>query len=312
MKKFYYTLTLMLFIASVNAQQAPQFSQRMFDAMAFNPAVAGSKNFQEIKLHSRVQWVGFKDAPRTHLLSYNGRVFKSSGIGAYVVADQTGPTRRNGISLGYAHHIKFSNFNISFGLSSLLSQFSFDTNQLKFHDIDDPIIATSKLKSKLTPDFTFGAMAYAKKFYFGLSATEFIATNMKGLGAEIPATQQYYLMGGYNLSWNPEWSLTPSVTATFAKNYPAQAEINFKAEYQGKYLGGVSFRTEDAVVALVGMRATKQIFVAYSFDLLYSKLRNYNSGSHEIVIFIELKGKKRPPMFFLEDNDNEQFTPHWY
>lgn len=304
-------IVLCFFGQSLSAQQVPQFSQRMYDILAFNPAVAGAKDIHEIKLHSRVQWVNFPDAPRTHLLSYNGRFFDTSGFGAYLMADQTGPTKRNGFNLSYAHHLEFEKVNLSLGASSFLSQFSFDTDALRFHESGDPIVIANQVKSKLSPDFTFGTFLYNSKFYFGASATQFIATSLRQSATQIPSTQQYYLMGGYNLSKNAEWSLLPSFVATFAKNYPAQAEFNFKAEYMGKYLGGVSFRTQDAFAGMVGMRFTKNIFMVYSFDILYSRLRHFNAGSHEVVLFIELHGKDRPPMFYLDD-ENTKFLPHWY
>ncbi len=311
MKKYTFTLIISFIVAQMFAQQVPQFSQRMFDVMSYNPAIAGAKDIHEIKLHSRVQWVGFTDAPRTHMISYNGRIMKSSGIGAYLMADQTGPTRRNGFNLSYAHHIKFDRFNLALGASSLLSQFSFDTDVLRFHESGDMVVAANNIKSKLSPDFTFGTFAYNRKFFFGASATQFIKTQLNTSDTPIPSTQQYYLMGGYNVSKNAEWSLLPSFVATFAKNYPWQGEFNFRAEYMGKYLGGVSVRTEDAMVGMVGMRFTRQIFAIYSFDLLYSKLRHYNAGSHEVIIYFEFNGKPRPPMFFLDDNDTK-FLPHWY
>ncbi len=310
MKKI--NILIIILLASnyfLTAQQTPQFSQRMMDMLVYNPAVVGTKPLQEIKLHSRVQWIGFADAPRTHLISYNTPFFKNSGIGGYIMSDNTGVMKRNGANISYAYHIGFENVVLSMGIGTYLSQFGFNTQKLVLDDKNDPIIQ-QKVKSQITPDATFGIFLHNSRFFFGGSLTHLLKAKLKTVNTAIPATQQFCITAGLNISTNPKWSLLPSVVTTLAKNYPYQAEINFRAEYMGNYLAGASYRTKDALVVMAGLRLAKNIFLTYSFDILYSRLQNFNTGSHEVVIYYEIP-ILRPPMFNLK-SDELDFVPHWY
>ena len=51
---------------------------------------------------------------------------------------------------------------------------------------------------------------------------------------------------------------------------------------------GVSYRTEDAIAPLLGYQfkpnAKSMLKIGYSYDVTTSQLKNYSSGSHEIML----------------------------
>ena len=61
-----------LSLLQIKAQQLPTFSQFLFNDYAYNPAIAGSKPYFDVKSGHRYQWVGLSDAPRTYSLTVNG------------------------------------------------------------------------------------------------------------------------------------------------------------------------------------------------------------------------------------------------
>ena len=47
---------------------------------------------------------------------------------------------------------------------------------------------------------------------------------------------------------------------------------------------GVSYRTEDAIVALIELQLSKKFRLGYSYDFTTTNVKNYSSGSHEIML----------------------------
>jgi type IX secretion system PorP/SprF family membrane protein len=71
-------------LQAVQAQQLPQLSQYQFNDYVFNPAVAGSRPFFELRSGHRYQWVGIQDSPRTFTLSGTTPLGKNMGLGGYL------------------------------------------------------------------------------------------------------------------------------------------------------------------------------------------------------------------------------------
>jgi hypothetical protein len=56
------------------------------------------------------------------------------------------------------------------------------------------------------------------------------------------------------------------------------------ATFNNKIRGGLSYRTSDAVVVLLGYKFLPELMLGYSYDLTTSNITNYSSGSHEIML----------------------------
>ena len=61
-------------------------------------------------------------------------------------------------------------------------------------------------------------------------------------------------------------------------------DLTARVEWQRKLWGGVSYRYRDAVALMLGYSFDQTLFFGYAYDIGISDLRNYNSGSHEIMI----------------------------
>src|SRR5688572_25102725 len=121
------------------AQQLPQLTQYQFNDYVFNPAVAGSRPFFELRSGHRYQWVGIQDAPRTFTLSAATPLGEKMGVGGYIFTDHVGPTRRTGFQLSYAYHLRLTgDLKLSMALSAGLLQFLIDGSKITFHDPGDP------------------------------------------------------------------------------------------------------------------------------------------------------------------------------
>jgi hypothetical protein len=80
---------------------------------------------------------------------------------------------------------------------------------------------------------------------------------------------------------------------------PLQADLNVKGsysfskrrrtKYDDKIWTGLSYRTQDALVGLIGVHFLQQYEVSYSYDLTVSPMRHHSAGSHEIMLGLRLK-----------------------
>ena len=171
----------------------------MLDKLVFNPAVAGLKYYPDIILHHRSQWVGFKDAPVTDMLSYHSHIKLKMGVGGYLISHTTGPLKRTAINFSYAYHIPFNTFFLSLGLSGSLLQYSININKIKLHESDDEVVIGLSDKT-LMPDASFGVFFYNRKYFFGFSVLQLFQSKVilsfdDNLEAILPLTKHYYFIG---------------------------------------------------------------------------------------------------------------------
>ena len=161
-------------LQAVQAQQLPQLSQYQFNDYVFNPAVAGSRPFFELRSGHRYQWVGIQDSPRTFTLSGTTPLGKNMGLGGYLFTDNVGPTRRTGIQFSYAYHLRITDdLKLSLALSGGVLQFLIDGSKIQFNDPGDPVM-DDQLRGELKPDAKFGLMLYHPRYWFGAAAPQIL------------------------------------------------------------------------------------------------------------------------------------------
>jgi type IX secretion system PorP/SprF family membrane protein len=309
MKKYLIILASLFFSAVSFAQIQPQLSQRHADILFFNPAVAGSKLNQEIQLHHRTQWTGFEGAPRTQIFSYNGAFSDASGLGGCLYNDKSKGYQNYGLNLSYAYHLPLESFNFAMGLATTLSKYVLDTREIRFYQSGDPLLFQEVQHSKITPDFIAGLYAYNTRFYAGLSTSRSVSGKLKESDLVfLPMVQNYYFVGGLNFNLGDEVVISPEIVGTYATATPLQYQIGVKAVFDNKFIVASDFRSKDAIVFLFGIRLFDMVYAAYSYDYVYSMLRSYNSGSHEVIISFVLARNKSNPIYKNKHIDKNRRT----
>ncbi|MCP4310199.1 MAG: type IX secretion system membrane protein PorP/SprF, partial [Bacteroidetes bacterium] len=90
-KRFIHIAFLIFLSAAVLGQFQPLIDQPRLHGLAINPAYAGSQEALNVGIHSRIQWVGFEGAPRTHALSLHAPMRnKKVSLGLVVMGDRSG------------------------------------------------------------------------------------------------------------------------------------------------------------------------------------------------------------------------------
>jgi type IX secretion system PorP/SprF family membrane protein len=288
MKKFLYITVIALLVTNLQAQQLQQYTQYMLNDLAINPAVAGKDNFADMRSNNRYQWVGMTDAPRTYMLTLHSPLKnRHMGLGTHIYTDIVGPTRRVGISLAYAYHIKITEkTRVSLGLNAGIQQWGIDGHKLYLHDAGDDNLLT-QYQTRIVPDFGAGIYVHNEKWYLGFSAPQLYQSPIKLYpdGDHKGTLVTHFLLNGaYKFDINDDFKVEPSFLAKYANPAPIKVDVGARVIYQEQVWLGVGYRHNDALTALVGFMYKNYLMIGYSYDFTTTNLKNYSSGTHELML----------------------------
>jgi type IX secretion system PorP/SprF family membrane protein len=294
LNRIFIAIGLTLFCIPAVAQQMPHYSQYYLNDFVINPAIAGTRDYYDVRVNNRSQWVGITDAPRTFTLSLHSPLKKKNmGLGGTIFTDITGPTRRIGINGSYSYHLRVSeNTQLSMGLSAGIMQFAIDASKVTVRDQGD-MYFTSGVQSAIVPDFAFGLYLYNKKYFVGASAPQINQSRLKLVkDAETSARLEdhYFVTGGYTFDLNEEFQIQPVILAKYVAPTPIMVDISSRVIYKENLWLGLTYRTRDALSFAFGFLYQEQLMFGYSYDHTVSGLQKYSSGTHEVMIGIRFGG----------------------
>jgi type IX secretion system PorP/SprF family membrane protein len=318
-KKIFSVVLLSSSLGTVIAQQSPLYSQYILNGFLINPSLAGRDGYTTVNLTIREQWLGLSGAPSTYAASFQTRILKNSyiskstsvkkkttkptkggnvGLGGYVFNDRNGIISRTGVLAAYAYHLEMGKTGLypnylSFGLAGTVYQYAIDLNgNLLLNNPDDEFLNNYD-RVVYIPDFNFGVSYITSKYYVGF------AMNSLSRGSLLFANSgdnkrtelgHFFLTGGMKIGLpeNPEWELEPSVllksSDMFFKAF--QMDLTTRVYYKNDYWAGISYRTNDAIAILFGLKYDRFIF-AYAFDFTLTEIRAQSMGSHELTLAVK-------------------------
>lgn len=279
----------------LNAQQLPQYSQYMFNKIAYNPGFAGATDGICIGGLIRQQWVGFKEtnaegssfnvAPETYVVSVNSPVRAlRGGLAATIIQDKIGFQEDISVNLIYAYQTMLGSGDLGIGL-----QFSIINKTLDFNKLEppgdkgnDPVLNDRAEESDIYLDGGIGFYySVPDNFYLGLSILQLRqAEKQDGTGMQLK--RQINMIGGYELTLpnSPSIDILPSVMVKTDGN-SVQYDLSALLRYNNKIWGGLTYRYQDAIALILGMQY-KDFNIGYSYDVPISAIGSF--GSHEIRV----------------------------
>ena len=306
--KIYLLTCLGFFIANIiYAQQEAHFTQYMFNPNAINPAYTGSRQSLSILALSRKQWVGFEGAPVTHHLNINSPFLNDElGAGLTVMNDKIGPIQQSGLHGDIVYRLKLEKSFLAFGIKAGINLLQGSFANLKIINNQDQNFQNN-LPSKILPNFGFGIYYHSDKYFIGASAPRLVKNSVDiqtGSSNLMQITVQnlhYYLIAGYIFNINHFLKFKPTSLVKITEGAPPSVDISANFLFHEKLWLGAMYRSGDAVASILTLQLTDQLRAGYSYDYTISKLRRYNSGSHEIMIGYDFKYKKakiKSPRYF--------------
>lgn len=299
-KKIIPLFLLTISVFSIKAQQEIMVSQYMFNGLFLNPAYAGSHKYFTSTFLYRNQWVNFSGSPQTAMIAVDGPlVDQKMGVGLMVINDKIGATNQTDIYANYSYFVKTNRGRLGFGIKAGASQYFLQVSDLIYWDTKDVVFSGANRK-QIIPKFGFGSYYYSDKFYAGISVPSFVSYQKDDLFNTF-VKKHYYLTSGYVAALNESVKVKPSILLKYEKAAPLQADFNVTAFYLDELALGVAYRTSKAFIVMVEYHASKRFRVGYAYDMDFSDLNKYSSGSHEIMIGIDF-GKDmiatKTPRFF--------------
>jgi type IX secretion system PorP/SprF family membrane protein len=299
------------------AQQVPMYSQYIMNGFLINPSFAGRDGYTSVNLTVREQWTGMAQAPSTYALSFQTRILKNSyisksttvkkklvrptrggqvGVGGYVFNDNNGIMHRTGVQAAYSYTIPLGKSddkevrNLAFGLGLTAYQYVINYEGL-IYDQDDPYLNNYD-RSVFIPDFNFGVSYVTPKYFVGFSMTNllrgsvmFSNDNNNNSNTELG---HYFLTGGIKLPLAENWLLEPSafIKSSDMLFKAIQLDISSRIYYKNDYWVGLSWRTNDALILMLGLKYDRFYF-AYAFDFTLTDIRKQSLGTHEFSLAVK-------------------------
>lgn len=308
-------LVLSFIFRATLGQQVPMYSQYIMNGFLINPSMAGLDGYTTVNLTVREQWVGMAGSPSTYAASFQTRLLKDSyiskstsvrkkfvkptrggkvGLGGYLFTDNNGIMRRTGAQIAYAYHISMGRTegipnDLSFGLAMTAYQFNVNLDNLIF-DAGDPLL-NSYDRSVFIPDFNFGASFTTSRYYAGFAMTNLFRGALTFADTSMTKRNElgnYFLTGGAKFPLNNDWTIEPSafIRASDMLFKSIQADITGRVYYKEDYWAGLSYRTGDAIILMMGLKYDRY-YIAYAFDFTLTDIRKQSFGTHELTLAVK-------------------------
>lgn len=280
-------LLLLGFAGTSQAQQQVMFTQYMFNGLAINPAYAGSHETISATALAREQWVGIDGAPSTQTFSVHAPLKKDRiAVGFLFMRDRIGITTQNVVMGSYAYRIPFPNgAHLSMGLQFGANNYNADFTRLNPTTANDPDLIQNDTRAFL---LNFGAGLYynTQTFYAGFSApfllNNFFADENSGARAEL--IRHYFATVGWVMPLNHNVKLQPSALLKVVEGAPLEIDLNANLVFHDVLWIGASYRSFDSVNGIIQFQLTNNLRIGYSYDVTTTELRQFNSGSHELMV----------------------------
>lgn len=295
MIKSFYTLTiflgvLLLFLSpwESKGQQAPQYTQYYENQLSINPAYAGISNKICLTAIHRDQWVGWEGSPVTNNFNAHSNLNNPyvQGVGISVLDDELGPLTNRGLSISASHRFLFGPGEMSIGLNIGGFQRSVgeeDWNPPDVDAVDDPAIPNEE-SSDFVPDLGLGLHYSTPDWYAGISTQHIHEPEFEDWGGPNNSIHRvFYFTGGYNYQLTQDLILQPK-TLIKADRARLQTDLTATLRVGDGFWGGASYRLQDAVGFHIGANPFDDLRIGYSYDLTTSEVREFSSGSHEIML----------------------------
>lgn len=305
MKRLIITLLVGVIYTCALAQQTPQFTQYMYNTIAVNPGYTGSREALSIIALHRSQWVGMKGAPTTQTVSIHSPLRNDRfGVGFSFINDKLGYERNNYLYGDFSYTVNLGiETKLAFGIKAGLSYYSIDEALYNDPQVNSDPYFNNRFNI-WKPNVGAGIYLHQPKWYVGFSSPRLIENDYNKDGAYKAIEQShYYGIAGYvfDLTNNGSIKMRPTGLVKLTKGAPASIDGTLSFLFNEKFWIGGAYRVDDSVGALADFQISKQLRIGYAYDYPISKIRPYNSGSHEIFLLFDFKfdkSKYKSPRYF--------------
>jgi len=297
MKLRYFHISIFILLCQLGfGQQDGLFTQFAYNKLSYNPAYASQINYAEVGILFRDQWNGLEGAPMSQQVS--GVVpFKKyrMGIGALVSKESIGIQESINLRTMYSYTVPTDFGNLSGGLEISLRSHSLDFTDDRLVAFET-IGADPNLNNQTTTSYLFntGLGFYFKNqtFFASVSVPRLLSNGyIDNNLSESREERHLYVMAGTEITINSSFDFLPQILFKLAPNSPYDFDIQAGILYNKEYHIGINYRTGgnknslgESMSLLLGLQPLERFFLGLSYDVTFSQLRRYETGSLEAMI----------------------------
>ena len=291
---------LTFFTTASNGQFEPQFTQYMFNEMFINPAYAGSRECISITGAYRNQWAGMEGAPKTQTASIHSPLKNNrTALGLSLMNEEIGVTSDLSVFGSYAYRVHTVKGTFSMAVSGGLIHHQEKLPELNVGAFGDYVFMG--VPRATVPNAGFGTYFNTDDFYIGISIPRLLQNRPdRGTGRPLNKINvdlwHYYLMGGYVFPLNDNLKLRTTCMIKAVSGAPVIADIGAHLRFNDHLWLGGSYRTSDSWSGMFQLQLNPQMRLGYSYDYTLTRLRTFNSGTHEITLGIDISRDREKPV----------------
>jgi type IX secretion system PorP/SprF family membrane protein len=297
MRNIIFTLVFMISSTVMLAQQEAHYTHFMYNNLSINPAVAGSKGHPALLALYRKQWIGFKGAPVSKLVSFHTPLGKRVGLGLTISNDQIGITNNWTGSMAYAYRIQIDEeTNVQIGIQGSMRYFGLDFINQQIRQAGDPSIVDNGINEKYLGNVGAGIYMQVKRMFFGASVPHFfpntIGVDRTSQFSAVEVPHFYVTAGALIPLANEKIALRPSALAKVVKNAPFDLDLNLSVIFNESFIVGAGYRIGgdgigDSADFLIHYKINN-LGLGLSYGYTLSELNDYNNGSIEAIVVYDL------------------------
>lgn len=282
-------LSVITFLYTQSQDRAILNSQYQFNGLVLNPAYTGKNEVFTFAFSHRSQWMGFEGAPKAYTLSLHWPMKNiKTALGILGYQEEIGSRKYSSVYINYAHRIQLGNGKLSMGLKGGITSGRFDLIDLG----NGEFIFDDRLQNYLLPNFGLGFYYYNRDFFAGASIPLLMGYKDGGRTVGLKAYHDfrkysYYITAGYSIKINNDLKLQPSFLIHYEQGYSFTPDINLNLKFKDVFIGGLSYRPQEAFIFLFNYRLGYQSRLGISYDFGLGKLSKYHNGSLEFTFQYE-------------------------
>lgn len=290
---------IIFFSGTVYSQQKPLFSQYYLNKYYENPAYGGLGRSLQADLVFRDAYSGFPGNPVSFYAGVHLPWYKASGgAGAQLIRFQSGVFQSIQMTASYNYVTKVALGFLSFGARAGFHYMDYNGEQIItpegnyvggiFHN--DPILAASPFRG-LGAVWEIGIFLRNARWEAGVTVYD-IPRHTNALGdAVYTKSSGLSAYGEYSIAYE-SYLLIPNIMIR-SDFKEVQTDIGLFVKTRDNFFGGLGFRgynskSFDALIFTIGTNIGTHYKVSYAYDLGLSDWRNFQDGSHEIMLSYNL------------------------
>mgnify|MGYP001217721897 FL=1 len=185
-----------------------------------------------------------------------------------------------------------------------------DLSTIQADDMSDIVLTSAPLK--MTFDATFGmAYTFDKDLNIGIALPQLLGAKASidvVDGSKYNLARHSNLYVSYKMKVDEQFEFIPLIMVRNAQKKNSQVEIFGNIKYNNKLWGGIGHRSNSVFILNMGMQLMDKLSLTYAFEFSSSGVATNTSGTHEIMLSLNLN-KATEVLEEEEEEEEEEITP---